>query len=72
MRLGKSVASPTVPHERSSLRKAQHLAGSRWLSTYKDKVSQFVNPLSRKGSTVAGSVAMLNQGHASLFATGVA
>ncbi len=33
MRLGKSVASPAAPHQRSSLRIAQHLTGSRWSFT---------------------------------------
>jgi hypothetical protein len=33
MSLGKSVASLVTPHQRSSLRIAQHLAGSRWSFT---------------------------------------
>jgi hypothetical protein len=39
---------------------------------YKNKVSQFLNQVSSEGGTVAGSVALLSQGHASLSATGVA
>jgi hypothetical protein len=42
------------------------------LVIYKNKISQFLNQVSREAATVVGSVAKLNQGHASLSATGVA
>jgi hypothetical protein len=47
-------------------------SGGESLVIYKNKISQFLNQGSPKGSTVAGSVAMLNQVHALLSATSVA
>jgi hypothetical protein len=47
-------------------------SGRESLDIYKDKVPQLVNFVSHKSGTVAGSVSVLRQGHAPLFATSVA
>ena len=47
-------------------------SGEESLVIYKNKISQFLNQVRHKGGTVAGSVAVRNQGHALLSATSVA
>ncbi len=47
-------------------------SGGESLVVYKNKISQFLNQVSHKGGTVAGSVAIFNQGHALLSAASVA
>ncbi len=63
-----------LPAPAASATQLEKGAASGWesLAIYKDKVSQLVNFVRHRSSTVAGSVAMLTQGQVLLSATSVA